>query len=61
MGNHESADRSLASAKRGYSSVVRFMSDPKHIDRLTEEQREEFTAGLQRLRATLDELASRQK
>jgi hypothetical protein len=59
-GEHEHAARSLADAEKAYSTLLRFMSDPKHARHISEEERLELTTGMERLRATLDRLASQQ-
>lgn len=55
-GAREAAAQSVANAEKGYAAILRFMSDPKHGSRISDEERRELTAGLDRLRARLDEL-----
>jgi hypothetical protein len=60
-GEQQHAEQSLADAETGYATMVRFLSDPKHSKHITEEESRELGAGMERLRATLDRLAARQK
>lgn len=55
------AAQALRDAETGYATMVRFMSDPKHFHHMTEQERMELAAGLERLRAKLDSLAARSK
>jgi len=55
-GNPASAERSMSDAEEAYATVARFLSDPKHSKRLTEEQVRNITAELERLRDRLDGL-----
>jgi hypothetical protein len=57
MNNPEHATRSLADAEKGYATLIRFLSDPKHAKHITEEERVELSSGIERLRAQLDKLA----
>lgn len=59
-GEPEHAAKALADAEKGYAVMARFMSDPKHAKYISEEERAELTAGMERLRATLDKLAEQQ-
>jgi hypothetical protein len=52
------ADNDVAAAEKGYSTLLRFLSDPKHIEHLATEVLQELKAGLERLRKTLDGLES---
>src|ERR1051325_7575758 len=58
LGGREAGDRSLADAEKGYGTIQRFLSDPKHAKRLTDEEQRELTARLARLRARLDQLSN---
>jgi hypothetical protein len=55
-GHYETAERSLADAEKGYATVLRFLSDPKHARHLSPEVCQELRAELERLRTTLDQL-----
>ncbi len=55
-GNMPAAKRSHAAAEKGHSVLSRFLNDPKHLKRLTDELREELTAGMERLRDALTNL-----
>ena len=55
-GNRESADRSLANAEKASSSVIFFLSDPKHAKHMTDEEVGDITGELERLRQRLDGL-----
>jgi len=55
------AVQSLRDAETGYATLVRFLSDPKHSKHMTEQERLELAAGIERLRAKLDSLAARSK
>jgi hypothetical protein len=55
-GEHEAAERALGHAEDGYATVVRLMSDPKYADHMTDEERRELRARIERLRSTLDDL-----
>jgi hypothetical protein len=54
VGHQEAAERSVVHAEEGYTSIQRFLSDPKHVDRIDGETRRGLAAGLVRLRARLD-------
>jgi hypothetical protein len=56
IGNHEQSRQSVRHAEQGYSTLKRFLSDPKHSDHIPDEKREEFAAEVKRLRAALDKL-----
>jgi hypothetical protein len=56
-GNPEFAERSMANSEKAYETVTRFLSDPKHLKHLTEEEVRDLTAELERLRERLDGLA----
>ena len=53
-GNRESANTAIANAEQGYKTLNRYLSDQKHIFRLTPDQRPEFMVELGRLREKLD-------
>lgn len=55
-GEHEAAERALAHAKEAYSTVIRFMSEPKYADHMTDDEARELKAGMERLRSTLDDV-----
>jgi hypothetical protein len=55
-GNPVSAQQAMADAEKGYQTLSRFLSDPKHIRHLTGDEIQEFRAELQRLRERLDGL-----
>ncbi len=55
-GHQEAAERSLADAEKGYATVLRFVSDPKHSAHIPLKTHHDFKAELQRLRTTLDQL-----
>ena len=52
------ADNDVANAEKGYSVLLHFLSDPKHAEHLATEVKQELTAGLDRLRETLDRVKS---
>jgi len=56
-GHQEKAERSIADAEKGYATIQRFLSDPRHAKHISEEDRQEFTAALELLRKMLDRLA----
>src|SRR5258708_33477755 len=55
-GNRDSAERTTADAEKSYAVVLRFLSDPKGSKYLTIKATQEFTAKIERLRKTLDDL-----
>jgi hypothetical protein len=55
------AVQSLADAETGYATMVRFLSDPEYSKHFTQQESMELSAGMERLRATLDRLGRRQK
>jgi hypothetical protein len=55
-GYKESAGRSMANAEKAYETVSRFLSDPKHTNRLTDAEIGDLTAELERLRGVLMKL-----
>jgi len=56
LGDPGHAARSLEHAERAYATLVHFMSDRKHLQHMTEDERAELSAGIARLRAQLDKL-----
>jgi hypothetical protein len=55
-GERDRAEPFVAHAEQGYSTVARFLSDPRYAERMTAYERWELTAGLERLRKRLDGL-----
>jgi len=55
-GNRPSAERSIGHAEEAYSTVFKFLSDPNHSKRLTNEELRELTAKSEQVREGLDEL-----
>jgi hypothetical protein len=58
-GGEQHAVQTLADAETGYATLVRFLSDPKHSKHITEQESMELSAGVERLRATLNRSAGR--
>ncbi len=56
IGDLEGAESCIAQAEKGYSTLRRFLSDPKHASHITDEEHMEFTTGMERVRSTLDDL-----
>jgi hypothetical protein len=56
-GAREAGDRARGEAEKGFSTISRMLSDPKHADHLTYEQHRHFSEGLGRLRRRLDALS----
>jgi hypothetical protein len=56
----ELAERNFMNAEKGYSTLLRFLSDPKHSEHLPIDVQQELTTGMQRLRKTLDGLKNEQ-
>ena len=56
MGNRKIAEQAITSAEKGYTTMSRLLSDPKHASHLTADQVQEFTEKLKRLRERLDRL-----
>jgi hypothetical protein len=61
MGNRESAEQAIAHAEKGYETISRFLSDPKHVSHLTADQVRDFKAELHRVRERLDGLQARRR
>ena len=59
LDNPEHAARSLAEAEIAYATLVRFLTDPKHAGHIVDEERVEFAAAVQRLRARLDTIGKK--
>jgi hypothetical protein len=57
IGNDERANRSAADAEKAYATVQRFLSDPKHAKHINDQQRQELTERMEKLRKKLDSLA----
>jgi hypothetical protein len=55
-GYKESAGKSLENAEKACETVSRFLSDPKHTNRLTDAELQDLSAGLERLRGELMKL-----
>ena len=55
-GNRDAAERTIADAEKCYAMVLRFLSDPKDSKCLTIKATQEFTAKMEGLRKTLDDL-----
>jgi creatinine amidohydrolase/Fe(II)-dependent formamide hydrolase-like protein len=56
LGEPGKAEGDVATAEKGYSTLLRFLTDPKHTEHLATEVQQELRAGLDRLRETLDGL-----
>lgn len=59
IGDRELAEAAIQDAEKGYETLKRFLSDPKHTSHMSAEQHGELSAGLQRLRERLDGLRGR--
>ena len=59
IGFHEAAARSLGHAEEGYSTLVRYLSDPKHARHITDLERQELVGGMKQVKDKLDELKAR--
>lgn len=57
IGNDEHAKRAAAEAEKAYATLQRFLTDPKHNSRLTDEERQEITQRMEQLRKKLDSFA----
>jgi len=57
-GNNEHAKASLADAEKGYATVQRFLSDPKHAKHINDQEHRELTKGMAEVRRKLDGLTS---
>jgi len=55
-GSHEEARRQIGHAEEGYSTILRFLSDPKHARHFSSSDIQELTAGVADLRQRLDRL-----
>jgi hypothetical protein len=56
IGDPEAASTAIGHAEKGYKTIRRFLTDPKHTNHLTPDQARGFKAELKRLRKTLDGL-----
>jgi hypothetical protein len=54
--SHEAARRYAAHAEKGYSTILRFLSDPKHSKYFSYRELQELKAGMSQLRHRLDRL-----
>jgi hypothetical protein len=61
VGHSESADSALEKAQQGFNTVQRLLSDPAHAKYLTDEEIQNITAELERLRARIYEVRQRFK
>jgi hypothetical protein len=59
IGNSKSADRAIRRVQAGWNAAHRLLSDPAHAKHLTDEEIQDITAELGRLRARIDELRQR--
>ncbi len=59
IGHSESAESAIEKAQRGFNTVQRLLSDPAHGKYLTDEEIQNITAELERLRARIDEVRQR--
>jgi hypothetical protein len=58
-GHLEEAQYSVANAESAYSTVLRFLSDPKHAKHIAYEERRHLRTDLDRLRETIERLKQR--
>ena len=56
IGDLEAAAKAIGHAEKGYQTIRRFLTDPKHVSHITADQVREFKAELKRLRQRLNEL-----
>jgi hypothetical protein len=56
IGHSESAESAMSKAQEGWATAQRLISDPTHAKRLTDEEIQEITVELERLRARIDGL-----
>ena len=61
IGHSKSADSTMSKAQEGWSTAQRLLSDPAHAKHLTNEEIQDITAELERLRARIDEVRQRFK
>jgi hypothetical protein len=61
IGHLKFADAAMSNAHEGLATAQRLLSDPKHSKHLTDEEIQEITTELDRLRARIDELEQRFK
>jgi len=55
-GHHEKAQRYVAHIEKGYSTILRFLSDPKHSRYFSHPELQELTSATNQLRLMLDRL-----
>ena len=53
-----STEHTFSDAEKAYSTVARFLSDPRHVRHITETELDELTQELNRLRNALDNFES---
>ena len=58
-GERDNAKRSLEDAEKGYATVSRFTTDPRHASHIPPEVLHELVTQLRQLREALDNLAHR--
>jgi len=56
IGGREHAQGFIKDAEKGYSTLQRFLSDPKHNRHLTEDETRELSGEMHRLRGEIDRL-----
>jgi hypothetical protein len=61
IGHLKFADAAMSNAEEGWATAQRLLSDPKHAKHLTDEEIQDITTELRRLRARIDELEQRFK
>ena len=59
IGHSESAESAMEKAQQGFNTVQRLLSDPTHGKYLTDEEIQNITAELERLRARIYEVRQR--
>src|SRR4051812_8804354 len=60
-GDYLAAAQSVAHAEHGFSTLVHFLSDPKHAKHIDEDDWRELTAGMAELRVKLNALGETRK
>jgi len=56
MGDSEAAGAAIANGEKGYETIKRFLTDPKHVSHISPDQIHELKAELAKLRERLDGL-----